>query len=1085
MNALVEYVYVEDDTQAEMAVEYLSKFDRLGYDTETTGLNIVGGVAKLLLMQLGTEEVTYVFDARKIDTGVLKGILESKKILKILHNAVFDYKITKKACGIWLTNVFDTMLAYRLLTSGYLDDGMGGFIPMGDTRPKKKQWPYKSLDFLCKRYLGQGLDKSVRTSFIDHQVNKEFTAKQIEYAAKDVFVLHPLCDLLSAELAEQGLIETALLEFEFVSAASEMELNGVYINKDKWRVIISACKNKAASVKEDISKDIEHLSEQNTLFGACTINIDSPSQLIECFYKLGFELESTDSKVLKKLNDPLANKILEYRAYDKLTKTYGESLLAKIERATNRLHYSLLQLGTTTGRVSSEKPNIQNIPQDREDEEVSISFRECFEAEEGNVILTADYSQCVVKDEPISSQWGLVPIEDFQHSGFITISSCTLGEISEDKVGHKVPSYREKGMVKTDFSLSKGVKETITVITVDGFELNCTPDHVVKVVDNLGNESWKQAHRLTESDNLVLSRDWVCSDRHTSIDYNEEEALFFGYFIGDGSFSGGGIQIAKGEEKYNDVYSTLSDICIKNFYKELKNYPGTNSWDLIGKQFHDLWEHAGIKREWTSHTKEVPSSILKGGRSLISSFLRGLFEADGWVVNNNSNHVVAFSTRSKKLSRQVQLLLLSLGVFSKRASYFEETVLKGKKYSGIQWRVSICDSFNIKSFHEQVGFISEMKTKILESLLNNTHTSYSDYVILDSKDKENLYSLSSIRNNHDVLCRKFFSNYFNSNNEFIRHYSRTKLEEVCQELGSSVPKEHLAFSKVSKIIEGSLQEVYDISVPSQHMFVAGGIFVHNCELRILAEVSGDKKFLEIFEQGGDLHLITAQEVFGISAAEIEMYGLVKKKDRPDVYLPESFSTEEIGTYHKISELRGKTKTINFGIVYGLSAWNLASTFKIPEDEAEELLSNYFKTYSGIKRFLDKNGRETVINRFSKTILGRKRYYTLADPSDDGAFRSSKRATMRAGNNQVIQGANADITKEALIRLQEAYRNIPGAKLLFTVHDEIVSEVPKDKAEEIAEIKADIMAKAFHRFIKNVPVGTDDKVSVTIASHWTK
>ena len=105
MNDLVEYVYVEDDTQAQMAVDYLSKFDRIGYDTETTGLNIVGGVAKLLLMQLGTEEVTYVFDARKIDTGVLREILESKKILKILHNAVFDYKITKKECGIYITEV--------------------------------------------------------------------------------------------------------------------------------------------------------------------------------------------------------------------------------------------------------------------------------------------------------------------------------------------------------------------------------------------------------------------------------------------------------------------------------------------------------------------------------------------------------------------------------------------------------------------------------------------------------------------------------------------------------------------------------------------------------------------------------------------------------------------------------------------------------------------------------------------------------------------------------------------------------------------------------------------------------------------
>ena len=90
-----------------------------------------------------------------------------------------------------------------------------------------------------------------------------------------------------------------------------------------------------------------------------------------------------------------------------------------------------------------------------------------------------------------------------------------------------------------------------------------------------------------------------------------------------------------------------------------------------------------------------------------------------------------------------------------------------------------------------------------------------------------------------------------------------------------------------------------------------------------------------------------------------------------------------------------------------------------------------------------------------------------------------------GNNSVIQGTNADITKEALIRLQEAYDEIEGTKLLFTVHDEIVSEVPADMAEYVSGLKTEIMKQAFHRFIKTVPVGKDDKVSITVASHWTK
>lgn len=645
------YVYIDNDKEAEKAVDYLCGFRRLGYDTETTGLEIIGGKDKLLLMQLGTEEIAYLFDARKINTEILRTPLESPDILKILHNAKFDYQSTILNTGIRLTNVFDTMLSYRLLTSGLIEDGQGGFVASGFRDKNKKQFPYKNLNFLTKKYLGITLDKTTRKSFSDQQYNREFTEKQLEYAADDILVLHPLCDLLSQELVEEGLIDTAILEFEFVAPVSEMEINGVQINTEKWNRIIDTAREQAGLIETQISAIIQPLQEQNTLFGASTVNIKSQPQLLDAFHKLGFDLESTDNKVLKRCKHELAEHILHYRAYEKLISTYGDAVLRKINRNTNRLHFNLHQLGTHTGRLSSDKPNIQNIPQDREDQEIKISFRDCFEAEEGNVILTADYSQC--------------------------------------------------------------------------------------------------------------------------------------------------------------------------------------------------------------------------------------------------------------------------------------------------------------------------------------------------------------------------------------------------------------------------------------------------ELRILAEITQDRKFLEIFRNDEDLHIITSQEVFGYSDEELEMYLRIKKQDKPDLDLTEMFSDEEIAAYKKVADCRDKTKVINFGIVYGLTAWSLAERFKIPDAEAEEILNNYMNSYSGIKRWLNQNGHQSIAKRYSKTMLGRKRYYTLPDPDDEETFRRAKGAIRRMGNNAVIQGTNADITKEALVRLQEAYNNIEGAKILFTVHDEIVSEVPAEKAEEIAELKAEIMKEAFHRFVKTVPVGAGDKVSVSIASHWAK
>lgn len=652
MSEQVEYIYIDDNAEAEKAVDYLCGFNRLGYDTETTGLELIGGKDKLLLMQLGTEEVAYLFDPRKINPEILRRPLESPDILKILHNAKFDYQSTKIGTGIQLTNVFDTMLAYRLLTSGLIEDGQGGFVAAGFRDKNKKQFPYKALKFLCKKYLGIVLDKGVRRSFSDQQYNKKFTDKQLEYAAQDVLVLHPLCDLLSQKLLEEDLIDTALLEFEFVSSVSEMEINGVQINVEKWNKVIEIARQQAALFEVEVSAIVEPLQEQNTLFGATTVNIKSQQQLLDAFHKLGFdEMESTDSKILKRCDHPLAEHILHYRAYEKLISTYGKPVLKKINRNTNRLHFNLHQLGTHTGRLSSDKPNIQNIPQDREDQEIKISFRNCFEAAEGNVILTADYSQC--------------------------------------------------------------------------------------------------------------------------------------------------------------------------------------------------------------------------------------------------------------------------------------------------------------------------------------------------------------------------------------------------------------------------------------------------ELRILAEITQDRKFLEIFRSDQDLHIITSQEVFGYSDEELAIYLKVKKRDRPDTDLSSLFSKEEVDIYKMISEYRDRTKTINFGIVYGLSAWSLADRFKIPQDEAEGILEKYMNTYSGIKRWLNKNGHESISKRYSKTLLGRKRYYTLPSSDDEEAFRRAKGAIRRMGNNAVIQGTNADITKEALIRLQEAYDKTEGAKILFTVHDEIISEVSADRSEEIAELKAEIMKQAFHRFITTVPVGAGNKVSVSIASHWTK
>lgn len=1063
MNTDQRYVYIDDDKRAREAVDYLSTFTRLGYDVETTGLNTIGGEDKLLLMQLGTEEVAYLFDPRKMDGRILRPILENRDILKIGHNLKFDYQATRVELGMQLDGMFDTMLAYRLLTSGLVEDGKGGYMPMGIVNKNKKQFPYKGLAFLAKKFLGISLDKSVRRSFTDNQYIKEFTPQQLEYAADDVLVLHPICDILGDMLSKEGLIDTAILEFEFIRAVSEMEINGVLIDKKHWRRIIADANRQSNNIAAEIVTLLEPFQDQNTLFGASTVNIGSKDQLIDAFSKLGFELENTEEKTLKKVDHPLSKLLLQWRGYDKLISTYGEAILRKIDRNTGRLHFTLQQLGTHTGRLSSEKPNIQNIPQDKEDEEVKVSFRECFRAPEGRKILTADYSQCIPVDELVCTQYGII----------------TMGECTDAKV--QVPSLSEVGTVPVSAYIPKGHKDIVRITTEDGFVVSSTPDHQL-----LTSQGWTRADQVSSENQLVLSRDWL--------DYNpsltKEDALFcemLGFWTGDGSFSSGGVQFAKGEDKYQDVYFHLNDIARACFSKDLKDYKGTTAWDLIGVKIKEefmRWGCAPVK----ASEKEIPFLVLQSGRSGIQSYLRGLFEADGWVTCNKTNNIVAFSTRSEILSRQVQMLLLGLGIFSKRHSYYEETIIKGRNYSGTQHRVSICDDANLEQFEKTIGFISSEKRSVLSSRKTNRIRSSSDFIILSEEEIKALRDLAKKDEHWESIRREFFMNYYHPVQGKIRNYTRSKLDALFSKhpsLPSFSNWKHKAYSVPVKMEHLREKEVADLTVPKQHAFSVGGIFVHNCELRILAEVSQDRRFMEIFERGGDLHMITAQQVFGFSDTEREIYEAVKKKDHPDTNLLDIFNQSDVAVYHKVIDFRSKTKVINFGIAYGLSAWSLAERFKVSQEEAEVILNDYFSTYSGIKRWLDRNGQDSIALRHSKTILGRKRYYTLSHFEDEQLFRRSKSATRRAGNNAVIQGTNADITKEALNLLQRAYDQLEGAKLLFTVHDEIVSEVDADKAEEVAEIKAELMAQAFHRFVKTVPVGTNGKVGVTIADHWTK
>lgn len=198
------------------------------------------------------------------------------------------------------------------------------------------------------------------------------------------------------------------------------------------------------------------------------------------------------------------------------------------------------------------------------------------------------------------------------------------------------------------------------------------------------------------------------------------------------------------------------------------------------------------------------------------------------------------------------------------------------------------------------------------------------------------------------------------------------------------------------------------------------------ELRILAHISQDKNMIEAFRNGVDIHTITASQIFGI----------------PQDILPAS--------------VRSRAKAINFGIVYGISAFSLSQDIGVSVKEAGEYIKNYLTTYSGVDRFMKHAVEEAKETGYAKTIYGRKREILELKASNHNLRSFGERVAM----NAPIQGSAADIIKIAMNRVYRRLKeeNIDG-RLILQVHDELLIEVSHQDAPRAKNILKEEMEHA--------------------------
>jgi DNA polymerase-1 len=170
------------------------------------------------------------------------------------------------------------------------------------------------------------------------------------------------------------------------------------------------------------------------------------------------------------------------------------------------------------------------------------------------------------------------------------------------------------------------------------------------------------------------------------------------------------------------------------------------------------------------------------------------------------------------------------------------------------------------------------------------------------------------------------------------------------------------------------------------------------------------------------------------------------------------------------------KTVNFGLIYGQSAFGLAGQTSLDFDEAERFIARYFERYPGVQRWLDQT-RELARERgYVETLLGRRRYFPQLQ-STRRALAGRRAAAQRQAINAPIQGTAADILKIAMIKLdKELAANKLAARMVLQVHDEVVLEVPKSELDQVSALTREVMEQAY---TLDIPL----KVDAEVGENW--
>ena len=402
---------------AEESIDIISRWPVVQFDTETTGLD--PHVCNLTSMQFGYhdfktgKDIQIVVDCNSVDPLLYRRTIENSYLVG--HNLKFDLEFLYNF-GITPLHVYDTMICEQVLYLGY--------------KPGTVSY---SLHDVLYRYTGVELNKSFQKSI----ATKGLTPEGIIYAANDVVHLQDIRKAQITIAKERNCLNAFTVENRFVPAIAYLEWCGIHLDENKWRAKMQKDKEAAEKYLDELNKYVESHTQLTDKFTTtstqldlfvpesvsctpkCSVDWDSPYQVVPVFQQLGFNTKMMDKKTKQDRDSVLKNVItnqkgvaddfveiyFKYKEASKRVSAFGQTHLNQINPNTGRIHTSFKQIGTVTGRMSSGsgeknydlakvkwlKPkdvtycNLQQLPRDAE-------TRGCFTSQEGNIFVSCDYS---------------------------------------------------------------------------------------------------------------------------------------------------------------------------------------------------------------------------------------------------------------------------------------------------------------------------------------------------------------------------------------------------------------------------------------------------------------------------------------------------------------------------------------------------------------------------------------------------------------------------------------------------------------------------------------------------------------------